>query len=420
MAIAPLPSSPTGEISHGGARTKINEIITEVNKLPIQEIVINNEAGIPAAFDQDNTVYRLKKPGLLIPAAGRDVTGDNIIITADNEYQEIDYASTGEMFRVTGKNVTFKNFSPQAPTGKFVDVTAPASGVGVFFLQNLQDVNCDTFAEIGNVQITSIDLCKIDDCNNGIIFTGANATVRSVTRVAMFSIDTGFVGVDLGSSITVLLDYDRLVLGGPSGAVGLSGAANSANIVTGQIATVMNTNFIGDITRLVGLDVNDVRYLWQNNSGLDDSSTDAQASFPRGTSTTIGGTQGDYFELGVPDTGAWNITRDNRFTFDTAGVATYVGEKPISLPVHGAVTVAKSSGGSDLLELVLAKNWTGAGDAGIGDSRSSTQNNAATGIETEFKVDLITNDTIRIVLANLGSNATMDISAARLNLGDGN
>lgn len=124
-----------------------------------------------------------------------------------------------------------------------------------------------------------------------------------------------------------------------------------------------------------------------------------------GSETTDIITQGVFEEIGAPDAGgvSWASDIAERFTVGADGVITYIGQEDIDVQITGTATVEKVGGGSNEVEVRVAKNWT-AGDTGYERSRAITQNATPTSVPF-FVVDTITNgDNFRVILRNNSSN----------------
>ena len=402
------------------AEANFTDLYSQTSKIATKTIMINSTADLPAAFDQDDMCYIFGNTGIVIPTGGMEVTGNNVRITALNPYLPVTYNGTGNMFFGSGKNVSFDMFSPQALTGTVFNFS-DAGSTKVFFAQSMQDINCDTLAVLGNFDVILLDLIRVISSNQGLTFSGAGGLVKSLTRVAFITTSATYVAIDLGSSVTQLVDIDRPTIAGPPGSVGLKGLASSGNIASGGVGRFQVATLAGGAVALNTIDVQDIRWNFQENPGLERSRNDCDLYFPSGTTDTITvAGVGDWLEVGAPSGGggAWVSDISNRFTVDTAtGVMTYIGEADIDVNISSIVVLSKSGGGSNTLECRIAKNWTGATtDGGIEKTRDQTENTTAASIHPGGLISLVTNDNLRLIFSNQSgtSNIVVDVSQFRV------
>ena len=77
----------------------------------------------------------------------------------------------------------------------------------------------------------------------------------------------------------------------------------------------------------------------------------------------------------------------------------------------GRATIEKSGGGSNILEVRLAKNWDGtASDDGLAKSRAQSDLTSAATVPIGALTNLVTNDNIRVIFSN--TNGASDIIAS--------
>ena len=134
----------------------------------------------------------------------------------------------------------------------------------------------------------------------------------------------------------------------------------------------------------------------------------AADSYLSASQTVTIGTTSQFEEIAGTN---WLSTVQDRFTTSTAGVVTYNGERDVELKISGFVTVSKSGGGADELEIRFAKNWV-ALDAGLVQSGGTTEAAAPTSVPLEALIDITTGDTIRMIVANNGSTANVVVDKA--------
>ena len=227
--------------------------------------------------------------------------------------------------------------------------------------------------------------------------------------------------MDLGSSTAPIIEFSNLSFTAPSGAFGISGLAASGNLPVGRLAMVSNCEFAGGMTPLENIASNDIRWNFTDNVPIPDSRNAADLFLTGGTETITTGSAGDWQEIGIPGGGgiSWDSDIADRFTVGTNGVLTYVGERDIQVRMSGRATVEKVGGGADVLEVRIAKNWTGAAsDGGLAKSRAQTQNADPTTVPIGALTTLTTNDNIRVIFSNVSGASNIDASVSSLEVTD--
>ena len=106
--------------------------------------------------------------------------------------------------------------------------------------------------------------------------------------------------------------------------------------------------------------------------------------------------------------GAWDGDIADRFTINSAGFITYIGERTVDIRLTARATVEKVGGGADEIEVQFAKNWVSG--PGIVKSRAVTQNATPTTVPFGALTPMVTNDDIRAIFAN--NTGTSDIIAS--------
>lgn len=101
------------------------------------------------------------------------------------------------------------------------------------------------------------------------------------------------------------------------------------------------------------------------------------------------------------------------YTPNADGSVTYTGAKPIDTEIFYTESLEKQGGGSAELEVRLAINWT-AGDSGLAKSRTVTRNNEVATVSGSSEVTLQPNDNIRLIRANNGTTADIDVHNSKM------
>lgn len=143
-----------------------------------------------------------------------------------------------------------------------------------------------------------------------------------------------------------------LFLIGPAGAVGISGAAANANISANNIATVIESTIAGGLTPLSGIDSDDIRWAFENNSGITNSMSDALLGFNNNATETVIST----INTPVVVNATWVLESARRLTTTTGGRATYKGELLAHFPVDVSIGLVAAGGGTKDVTVYLCLN----------------------------------------------------------------
>ena len=193
----------------------------------------------------------------------------------------------------------------------------------------------------------------------------------------------------------------------PSGTTILSGAASSANLKANGRALVRGSIFNGTGTALSGITTQDLQWQFEGNVfvGGANSNTmiDADAYLlPASPPFVITGiVQGTYIAIGGTE---WASGIGNRFTISTAGLITYIGLETVDVTVLGTTTLT-TAGASDLTCSKWALNGTV-----IDKSVGCTENSSATQVTSQLLVELVTNDTLQLFVANEDGTSNIEIT----------
>ena len=330
----------------------------------------------------------------------------------------ISYSGSGTFITGTDASVELRNFSinPGASNDAF-DIRSTVAQTNNFYAINVFVGSCDRYGYFENLSVVQMENTGSTSTTTGCFFSGGFDVL--VVDNANFTGPSTMVSIDLdGATFASRLNISSCVFSGPVGSVGISGLVSSGNIGAGVLADVQSCTFsVG--THLVNIDPSDVRWNFRSNSSVEDSRNVADGYLDGGAETLTVSAAGDWYEIGVPGAGGVSWVGDllERFTISTGGVLTYIGEQDIQVKISGRATVEKVGGGSDEIEVRIAKNWTGATtDGGEYKSRAITQNAAPTSVPLGALLNLIENDTVRLIFANNGSTADIVISVATMEI----
>lgn len=373
-------------------------------------VVVNSIDDFPEPISgvinlEDDKVYHI---GAQIVTENRFQCGANNVFTSGNPFATpLVYTGTGTMFTGTGVSFALDRMVVVCPNAQAFDFTGIGAGetFGLNIAAIAQCLKAGTFNNLRSVNITN---SSFFDCSDGITVQGTtNWDTLTINRMRVITSNASAIGIDLDNSVHKTFEILDFVLQGVSGAVGISGLTNSGNIAAGFIGNVLRSEFPSPITPLVGIQPNDIRYNFAGNTNVPDSQNAGDLFLENGPETITVSAASTFYEIGLTSGGAnWNGEVQDRFTFNTNGYITYNGERDIDATIIATATVEKAGGGSEVIEMRVATNWS-AGQTGLSKSKSQTQNTSPTSITSIALVKLSPGDNIRPIFAN--NDSTDDV-----------
>lgn len=340
-----------------------------------QAVTVNQESDFPDAVSgvitlEPSTAYIISNS---FSMTNRLVlSSSTTIVSFGKEGPLLTYTGTGTMFTSVDVSCVIGSLHYDCPNGKAHDHSDTTGNNAVVNLVNSRLRSCveyGDFTSLGFIVIFNSD-CFLN-ATSGPVFTGTGWKLISVERFALTSTSASYVGVDLGSSTSDVIEYNDLIISGPAGAVGVTGLVNSGNITTGNLATIVSCNFPGDITPITNIDpVSDVRWQSLGNDGIGDSRDDCLVSIQGNSSETVIAIAGTPVKM----VGTWTDEGSSRFTVTAAGGRmTYIGERSARLPISATLSVATATGGTKQVSACIAINGTAVVASKIETSASSSQ-----------------------------------------------
>jgi len=329
-----------------------------------------------------------------IPAAGASLRGDNL------GSHILSFSGSGSMFKGTDVDFYINNITIDpgiANTGfEFNDT---AGGVRRFISENVQVLNCAVWGKFTDMLLSQVSNCSGENAAQGVQFFGTSGVVWSIDRLALTSSSATFKAIDMGTATAPVIELDDLFVNAPAGAFGLSGLANSGNVPVGRRGRVSGCEFIGGMTDLQNLVVNDdVRWFFNDNSPTADTFPDSLISFRGNATETI---------IGVVNTpvlvaGTWIDQGSSLFSTTSAGRVTSLSERPLKAPVTISAGLISSGGGGIAVTVYLAKN--GVVDVASGIDISISGSLAET-LTIPWQITFAENDYVEVFVEN-NSNTT--------------
>jgi hypothetical protein len=327
-----------------------------------------------------------------IPAAGSSFRGDNL------GGFTMSYTGTGAMF--LGSDVDFYirdlGIDPGITNTAF-DFTDTVGSVRRFIAENVSVHNCAIFGKFTDMLLAQVFNSNSGNAAQGLQFFGTSGTIWSVSRLALTSTSATFKGLDLGTATAPVVEIDDLLISAPSGAVGISGLANSGNIPVGSLARVSGCEFFAPMTDLQNITTDDIRWSFDNNTPTQDTQPDALTSFSGNATETVIAASSTDGSNAVLVAGTWVEVEVSQFSSTSAGRITYLGQRPLKGPVDASLGLIASGGGSLTAKVYIFKNGSVIAASGIDFAISGS---VSASISLPWQITFAQNDYIELFVEN--------------------
>jgi len=382
------------------AFTKIQANFTDLYDVSNEDsaIFVGAEADFPT---QDATTITLDAgtPYVLtapITTAKRFIVERETLLTGRTLYGNLlTYTGTNAMFTVTDGSFQFDNLLVTCPTAKLFDVNYAASGGGQVVLSRFRTLACAQYGTFNNTSAILINIAGAFDCDQGIVLSGSGGLILALSQFNMISTSPTFKGLDLGAtSWAIAIELSNFVTQGPSGAFGISGLASSGNLAANRLAMVSVSEAVGGLTPLENITVDDVRWLFKDNTGYQNTFRDALIYFRSNSTDTVITTA----STPVLVAGTWIEERSSQFTTTAAGRITFNAELTQVFPVDVSFGLVAATGGAGInIRVYIAVNGSIISAASIAVTTDSST--SRTGF-IPWQLELSQNDYIEIWLEN--------------------
>ena len=368
--------------------------------LPATKAVAVNVIGdYPAAVAgvitlEADTVYILSND---ISTSNRFVRQNNTSMVGYSELgPTLEYTGTGTMFTSVDSNTLLSNIGINCPNGKVVDWSDTTGNTKTETIRTVRVGSCISAGSYTNGAAVVIEnFGSFSVADKGFEVFGLGWLLVSFSRVSMVAGTPSFVGVDLGTSSSESIGIDMLAVIGPPGSVGVTGSSGSANITSGNLASIINCSFGGATTPITAINpVSDVRWRSIGNDGIGDSRDDSLISIQGNTDETVIST------IGVPVlmSGTWSDNGSSRIVVTpSGGRMTYVGERPMKLPIDYSISIIAASGGDKQVSAYIGINGSPITETRIEATASSSK---AGTISTMWQHTFVNGDFVEAFLEN--------------------
>ena len=345
-----------------GAVGDVIQISTSATPAASNTIVINQESDFPT---QDATTITLNADtiftiGSSFSTAKQFIVGHQSKITGNNVLSPVlTYTGTSPMFLSVDASLTIKELQIDHPNSEGFNFTDTVGGVILFLNEKVRTISGTKYGTFNNLQTVLVEGSSALDIDDGITNVGSSVLVFSIAKFFLGSTSATFKGIDLGTSVSQVVEIANLICIGPSGSIGITGAAASANIPSGEVATVTSSNLNSIDVPLDTIDEEDIRWSFFSNSGIPDTITDGLLSMQGNAVATTIVTQ----SVPVLAAGTWVIEDVGQMTGTTAGRLTLDLERNARLPITASVTLEPVSGGTQTMGACIAVNGTVVGSS---------------------------------------------------------
>lgn len=229
-----------------------------------------------------------------------------------------------------------------ATSGSIFDFTDTTQGLTTLVISDIVGL-CDSIGSFDDVAGVNVSNAQFDCGTTGADFSNT-VDLLSFRQVSFNSSSATFVGIDLGTAVSSTFELEDLAMNCVAGSVGISGATDSANISAGSIASISGCEFLGGMTDLSGITIDDIRFSFRDNSPTQDTLPTALISFSGNTTETVI-TAVDTPVL-VTSSGS-ALVEASFYETTLAGRISYIGERDIKAQVDVFLSL-QSAGGSTI------------------------------------------------------------------------
>lgn len=316
-------------------------------------VVVSSEADFPAAVA--GVITLVTETDYLIV---NDISTSNRFAIAGNTTVRgiastlitLTYTGSGNMFTTTaGSNAKFNEIGFSCASGALISATG--GGTGQVQFVECRVASCDTIGTASAMfVIRFVQVAFSAITTGGLTVSGANT--------ALF-MDSCYIYLNGGTYLTLgaatfdeLYFYRQIVLSSAGGTTFLSGAASSANINAGGLASAVDCRINGSATALSGITTDDSLWNFALNDDIEDTRQDGLLSMQaNATDTVIAGVN-----TPVLVAGTWVVQETGQMTGTTAGRLTSTSGRGAKLPITASLSIAPASGSNKTLSVYVAVN----------------------------------------------------------------
>lgn len=398
--------------------TELYTAVTDIDaRSPNKLLFINEEEAFPTQTASTITIeagFEYFISDAVVTSKSFICEGGSIKSTVAGGVVQLTYTGSAPMFSSVNNRITLSEIVIDCPNAVLIS----ASGSGAFNpservnLNRVEVVNCvgvGDLSSLGGGIVVSVCLFANVTGSYGFKFSGSGTIVNDMQRFAIGGLQSGAIGIDFDSATANGYEIRNYIPIGDAAAIPISGLSSSGNVNAGGLMKVFDCSFDGFTTPLSGIDVDDVRVDFGDNTGLQDSKTFAYFCLDAVSSpeTLTTGATGTYAELITTNFTEISV---GRWSVSNAGVATFNGERSIRAKIQGFASATNAGGGSDTITVRAAANWTGSADSGLPCSGSITDNNNPTTLAIIAETQINPGDEVNVIWSNLSNGSNIEVS----------
>jgi hypothetical protein len=345
-------------VAKGDGTSEARKLLsTDVDFLPVREVIVNSVDDFPAAVGGVITLLdRVQYTICDNFSIGTDrlvLSPFTVIRGIDQDNARIEYLGTGNMLTMNDITYLIQDVTLSAPNGTYFDHN-DSSGVFAKF-DNIQlddDGAIGTFNSSGGSNFLANSIL-FGTHTVGLTLQGSWTTFT--IKVGAGTIAGSGTLIDFGSATCSSIDIDsKLVAIAAPTATFVSGLANNGNINAGGLGRLTNCTILnlGGGTVLSGITEDDTRWRFLNNLGIRNSRPDALESFSGSAAVTTITTAATPVKINA----TWTDDRKSQFTQAADGRLTFVGEADTTMPITLVANLQMDSGSATDCKIFIAIN----------------------------------------------------------------
>jgi len=407
---ADSPVFPSFEASTGIAIVKDGHVFkfSATGALPATKAVaVNSLSDFPAASGGVITLlagyaYVISNDVL---SASRFVCADGSAVVGYGAFgPKLTYTGVGIMFTCEDADFEISSLHFDCPNGTIFDWSETGAGnTKQFWMLNSICDSCQNVGTLDNGLLANINTVEMNNVAvQGMVIAGTDWPLVSFDRYATGSTNVGFIGVDLGSCTAQGIELSDFFMSGPVGSVALAGLTASDNVLTGGEAVLSGANVSGGMVISTTIDpVNDIRWKSTDNVSIPDTRPDAYMTIEGNALKTPITTTGELVKM----VGVWVPDLESKFSIDSTGTITYLGESDYKTPIDFSMSVLMESGGDKVVGAQIHINGAPVGVKKTGTASSSKPSS----LTVPHQAILSEGDEIELWLSNEQSGSTLDV-----------
>lgn len=249
-----------------------------------------------------------------------------------------------------------------------------------------------------NLNISAFFSSQFIFCATGVFSLSGATYGEFLCDTCNFDVGNNGVIVELGVTVCSAFSFlgNRFVSTATNDLFG--GLVDSGNILDDTQAMVSGTRTVGTVPTFVNISPDDIRWEFQSNSKMFNSSKAADMYLSAAQTTTIN-TIGVYVPIGGVN---WLSDVGTRFSVSTGGLMTFLSETTDRVMIIASATLSKVGGGFDVASVRIAIN-------GVTQVKttSDTESNRPTVVASQGLFTMSEGDTIQLYVANKTSTANI-------------